>query len=464
MAWIAGRDSEAEADVTRGLKERFPPVHIVFHPALVEGIRAVDSMIDALGRLAASPDVDVIILARGGGSVADLVPFDDERLCRAIFACGVPVVTAIGHTKQRPNCDHVASASSNVPGRAAELVVPDAQHLREQIARVEDLLDSVPLRLAAQREEIGSEIAQIDPRRWMRELRSAVLHEAERITYRADSFYRRLRDEIGLALDRVSRLRERMPSREDLSDVDRRLTAAGRRLQAKAEDYRRAVGRITGDASRDLQRRLQREREGVQQADERASVAARRRIELARRDAGNATHAIRARDFRRRGWALVAGRGDDRSVQPLKLNAESTWTCASTTAWPSWLQKTSTLMKERNMSTEAEPKQIVFEDGYERLKEIGTALDSGDVPVGESCELFAEGKGLGTALLSYLDAQEAKIQEIEEGKDLPAFEIVAPSKGEDRSDAPDSSADVPADTSDFEEAGVGQGKEDDIPF
>ena len=88
----------------------------------------------------------MIVLARGGGSVADLMPFDDERLCRAIFACGTPVVTSIGHTKQRPNCDHVAAACAHVPGRTAELVVPSAVELARAIGRVETALAGVPSR------------------------------------------------------------------------------------------------------------------------------------------------------------------------------------------------------------------------------------------------------------------------------------------------------------------------------
>ena len=120
---IAARN-DANIDVIQALRERFPPQDIVFCAASVQGVHAVGSVIDALGRLQAVEGVDVIVVARGGGSTADLLAFDDERLCRAIFACAVPVITSIGHTKDRPNCDHVAAAFAPVPAKAAELADP----------------------------------------------------------------------------------------------------------------------------------------------------------------------------------------------------------------------------------------------------------------------------------------------------------------------------------------------------
>ena len=106
---IAARN-DANIDVIQALRRRFPPQDILFCSASVQGVHAVGSVIDALGRLQAVEGVDMIVVARGGGSTADLLAFDDERLCRAIFACAVPVITSIGHTKDRPNCDHVAAA------------------------------------------------------------------------------------------------------------------------------------------------------------------------------------------------------------------------------------------------------------------------------------------------------------------------------------------------------------------
>jgi exodeoxyribonuclease VII large subunit len=132
---VTGRDSDAEADVIRALRDRFPPVRITVCHSLVQGVGAVNDMIEALATVAAAPDVDVIILARGGGSVEDLLPFSDEALCRAISALGTPVITSIGHTRQRPNCDEVASAAAEVPARAAEHAVPNASEMLAEIDR-----------------------------------------------------------------------------------------------------------------------------------------------------------------------------------------------------------------------------------------------------------------------------------------------------------------------------------------
>jgi exodeoxyribonuclease VII large subunit len=132
---IAARN-DANVDVIQALRRRFPPQDIVFCAASVQGVHAVGSVIDALGRLQAVEGVDAIVLARGGGSTADLLAFDDERLCRAIFACAVPVITSIGHTKDRPNCDHVAAAYAPVPAKAAELAIRhSAVELLEELDR-----------------------------------------------------------------------------------------------------------------------------------------------------------------------------------------------------------------------------------------------------------------------------------------------------------------------------------------
>lgn len=132
---VTGRDSDAEADVIRALRDRFPPTRITVCHSLVQGVGAVNDLVEALATVAAVPDVDVIILARGGGSVEDLLPFSDEALCRAITALGTPVITSIGHTRQRPNCDEVASAAAEVPARAAEHAVPSAVELLALIDR-----------------------------------------------------------------------------------------------------------------------------------------------------------------------------------------------------------------------------------------------------------------------------------------------------------------------------------------
>jgi len=165
---IAARDSDAKHDVISALRERWPAVNIVFRAAFVEGVRAVDSVIGALGHLQDIDAVDVIIVARGGGGVRDLIAFDDERLCRAVFACDIPVVTSIGHTPQRPNCDHVAAAYADVPVLTAELVVPSATQLRAELDRHRVLLENVHKLLSLCQGEVADAWARARPEQALR--------------------------------------------------------------------------------------------------------------------------------------------------------------------------------------------------------------------------------------------------------------------------------------------------------
>ena len=111
--------------------------------------------------------------------------------------------------------------------------------------------------------------------------------------------------------------------------------------------------------------------------------------------------------------------------------------------------------------TTEDPTKLDFETGYERLKGIGEKLEDPNVPVAQMCDLYAEGRGLGQALLGFLEEKETELEEIDAGKNLPAFEITATAAAPAR----DGDDDVPADTSDFDgaKAGVGSG-DDEIPF
>jgi exodeoxyribonuclease VII large subunit len=123
---ITGRASAAERDVTSVAQARWPAVRFAIRNTIVQGPNAVAQIVEALRDLDADPDVDVIVVARGGGSVEDLLPFSDETLCRAIAACTTPVVSAIGHEPDSPLCDLVADVRAATPTDAAKRVVPDA--------------------------------------------------------------------------------------------------------------------------------------------------------------------------------------------------------------------------------------------------------------------------------------------------------------------------------------------------
>jgi exodeoxyribonuclease VII large subunit len=132
---VTGNDAAAKRDVLTTITARFPSARIVVAETYVQGPFAATAMIDALRDVSAAPDVDVVVLARGGGSFEDLLPFSDERLVRAVAACPVPVVSAVGHEQDTPLCDLAADARASTPSAAARLVVPDASELVNRLDR-----------------------------------------------------------------------------------------------------------------------------------------------------------------------------------------------------------------------------------------------------------------------------------------------------------------------------------------
>ena len=133
---ICGRDSAAEKDVLRNSAHRWPAVQFRVEAVAVQGSYAVGEIVDALHRLDADPSVDVIVIARGGGSIEDLLPFSDETLIRAVAAAKSPVVSAIGHEQDTPLLDLVADVRASTPTDAARRVVPDVS---EQVALISQL-------------------------------------------------------------------------------------------------------------------------------------------------------------------------------------------------------------------------------------------------------------------------------------------------------------------------------------
>ena len=133
---ICGRNSAAMHDVLVNARERWPSIQFVVREVAVQGVQAVSGVSEALAELDALPDVDVIVIARGGGSVEDLLPFSNETLVRAVAACATPVVSAIGHEQDAPLIDFVADLRASTPTDAAKRIVPS---LAEQTALVSSL-------------------------------------------------------------------------------------------------------------------------------------------------------------------------------------------------------------------------------------------------------------------------------------------------------------------------------------
>jgi exodeoxyribonuclease VII large subunit len=131
---VTGNDAAAKRDVLTVVTTRFPPATVLVAETYVQGPRAAGAVVEALGALCRE-GVDVVVIARGGGSFEDLLPFSDERLVRAIASCPVPVVSAVGHEQDTPLCDLAADVRASTPSVAGRLVVPDLIQLLERLDR-----------------------------------------------------------------------------------------------------------------------------------------------------------------------------------------------------------------------------------------------------------------------------------------------------------------------------------------
>ncbi|MCS7007743.1 MAG: exodeoxyribonuclease VII large subunit [Thermoleophilia bacterium] len=131
---LTGVEAAARSDLVRTIADRFPAAKLVVCETRVQGARAPERIVSALAALASHPEVDVVVLARGGGSTEDLLPFSDERVVRAVAACRVPVVSAVGHEQDTPLCDLAADVRAATPTAAGMLVVPSADDLHAALA------------------------------------------------------------------------------------------------------------------------------------------------------------------------------------------------------------------------------------------------------------------------------------------------------------------------------------------
>ena len=151
---ITGADSAAERDVIENARRRWPAVRLAVRHTLVQGPQAAEQIIAGLRQLDGIPDVEVIVIARGGGSLEDLLPFSDEGLIRAIAACRTPVVSAIGHESDNPILDLVADYRASTPTDAAKRIVPDAADEHARIHQARQRLSQSMLGHIARQQEI----------------------------------------------------------------------------------------------------------------------------------------------------------------------------------------------------------------------------------------------------------------------------------------------------------------------
>jgi exodeoxyribonuclease VII large subunit len=137
---VTGNDAAAKRDVVTTIRSRFPPASIVVAETFVQGPRAAGEIVTAIRELCELPELDVLVLTRGGGSFEDLLPFSDEKVVRAVAKCPVPVVSAVGHEQDTPLCDLAADVRASTPTAAGRLVVPELAGLRDKLDRTREAL------------------------------------------------------------------------------------------------------------------------------------------------------------------------------------------------------------------------------------------------------------------------------------------------------------------------------------
>ncbi len=194
---ICGRDSAAQRDVQQNAGRRWPAVRFRVEQVAVQGSYAAGEVIDALHRLDADPEVDVIVIARGGGSLEDLLPFSDESLIRAVAACRTPVVSAIGHEQDTPLLDYVADVRASTPTDAAKRVVPD---VAEQVALITQLRGRARRSMTGWLDRETAWLAGIKSRPALAD----PVREIERQAERVDALLQRSRMSLTASLARAS--------------------------------------------------------------------------------------------------------------------------------------------------------------------------------------------------------------------------------------------------------------------
>jgi exodeoxyribonuclease VII large subunit len=288
------------------------------------------------------------VIARGGGSVADLIAFDDERLCRAIFACAVPIITSIGHTKDRPNCDHVAAAYAPVPAKAAEYAIAySAQWLLEDFDRYVAGMETVAAVMRTRSEQVADCWRRIRPSQRIATLSQTVSATADLLSSRAQTSYRKHESALIGAARELALLAVRLPRTDALNELReqlRRATATtlstqlssleaeaadliaatqriarpasldvcaahlantASRVRERRRDYGRALDRMANDAQRELQRRFIAESDDLSSEAQALRDLTTRGLARAHERVAHLGALANAKDFRNRGWVLA---------------------------------------------------------------------------------------------------------------------------------------------------------------
>ncbi|MDF5754710.1 exodeoxyribonuclease VII large subunit [Spongiactinospora sp. TRM90649] len=238
---ICGRDSAAERDVLENARRRWPAVRFKVEEVAVQGPYAVTEVTEALHRLDADREVEVIVVARGGGSMEDLLPFSDESLVRAVAACRTPVVSAIGHEQDSPLLDLVADVRASTPTDAAKKVVPD---VGEQLTLVRQLRDRGRRMVKGWLDRELAWLASVRTRPSLADPVREIERRAEQVDQLRDRARRCLGGSLDRADDSLTHLRARLVALSPAATLERGYAIVQR---PDGEVVRRAAEVATGD-------------------------------------------------------------------------------------------------------------------------------------------------------------------------------------------------------------------------
>lgn len=192
---------KAVHDVLRTLRRRFPSAEVLLAGVAVEGSEAVNDIVAAIEAVGKAPRVEVVIVARGGGSYEDLMPFNDERVARAIARCPVPVVTGIGHEPDTTIADMVADLRASTPTAAAESAAPDSEEVSGRLVALGRLLGGALLHA---RQGTAHRLALLARSRVLSDPRTLLAQPSQRVDMAADSLARALPARLALDCARLS--------------------------------------------------------------------------------------------------------------------------------------------------------------------------------------------------------------------------------------------------------------------
>lgn len=215
---ITGRDSDALKDVVRNTSLRWPAVQFEIREVAVQGVNAVSQVTAALAELDAHPEVDVIVIARGGGSFEDLLPFSEEAMVRAVAAAQTPVVSAIGHEADSPLMDHVADLRASTPTDAGKRIVPDVAEERLMFTQIGAQLERSVTQWV-ERERFG--LAQLRSRPVLADPASALLARAEDLERLRTRARAAVSQRVVRSRDEVTQLRARVTALSPQQTLER---------------------------------------------------------------------------------------------------------------------------------------------------------------------------------------------------------------------------------------------------